>query len=772
MKHISLSVKVIILIIAFVGAGGLVTAATVYTNSSNALQDSISKNQLATAQQTTDKLDRFMYERETEIDAGTSWQQLPNFLAGTNTSATRTNVEHTLRSMKSVTASWNEIAVFDTSGHLYASSEGVQPNGKYQIDPAVASTFKQAAAGALAYSDAFVTDDRSQVSVAFMAPIRSTTNGDETVGVLVGELAWPTVLEILQSIDSSHATLLSSKGLLLGTSSSNDVQAGILIKNLSQSAVFKASQLNISGSEVVTGLMTKQSQVTSFVKEAGYLNYHGNSWVLALETPKSVAYKPAVDLARSLVVTFFVILIGSVLILLLGLHRLVIEPIQQMRKAVRRLAAGDFSEAVVINSHDELGDLGHGFNEMANKLQHAYGSLQASINVAQEEKRLLTTLLESLPVGVMVIDARNGNLVLINRAAEEITGNQAAKLLAKSNYIDAYKIVKEDGSPYPNEERPLSIAIRTGKRALKEDMYVLRPDGIKVAIRSVASPIIQQNHETNLAVTVFEDISKERNLERSREEFFSIASHELRTPLTAIRGNTSLIQDHFGEQLSDPDLKEMIGDIHESSTRLIEIVNDFLDTSRLEQDRMKYNLQPVDLTELAEEVVKEYQVTGSRLMIHLEVNHPEAHLPKAMADRNRAKQVLINLLGNALKFTDAGSVTISFEVQDGYVKTIVTDTGKGIAAEAQRFLFKKFEQSGKNVLTRDSVRGTGLGLYISKMLTEQMNGHINLERSELGVGTTFAFSLPIAADGEATTPKPPSNRSLPPTTRPPLSNGQ
>jgi signal transduction histidine kinase len=118
-------------------------------------------------------------------------------------------------------------------------------------------------------------------------------------------------------------------------------------------------------------------------------------------------------------------------------------------------------------------------------------------------------------------------------------------------------------------------------------------------------------------------------------------------------------------------------------------------------------------------------------------------LPKVLADRNRTKQVLINLVGNALKFTEQGGVTITFKVDQNSVKTLVADTGKGIPLESQKFLFKKFEQAGTTVLTRDSVRGTGLGLFISKLIIDQMQGHIQLENSQLGVGTTFGFSLPI-----------------------------
>src|SRR4030042_3337239 len=116
---------------------------------------------------------------------------------------------------------------------------------------------------------------------------------------------------------------------------------------------------------------------------------------------------------------------------------------------------------------------------------------------------------------------------------------------------------------------------------------------------------------------VMEDISERKAIERSRDEFFSIASHELRTPLTAIRGNTSMILEYYGDALKDEQLKGMVMDIHESSIRLISIVNDFLETSRLEQGRIPFKNEPFDAPTLIEAVLKEYDVTGSRRKLYL-----------------------------------------------------------------------------------------------------------------------------------------------------------
>jgi len=244
---------------------------------------------------------------------------------------------------------------------------------------------------------------------------------------------------------------------------------------------------------------------------------------------------------------------------------------------------------------------------------------------------------------------------------------------------------------------------------------------------------------------LFEDITEQEVLNRSKDEFFSIASHELRTPLTAIRGNASMIMDFFTEQMKDKQLEEMVHDIHGSSTRLIDIVNDFLDVSRLEQGKVTYTYEEVALDEVIETVMYEMKAMLQEKHLALEFdNKTLGVLPKIWTDRNRLKQIIYNMVGNAAKFTDKGSISIEAKVEGPLLKVYVIDTGRGISAEGQKLLFHKFQQAGSSLLTRDTTRGTGLGLYISKMMVENMGGTMALEHSEEGKGSTFSFTMPIA----------------------------
>lgn len=130
--------------------------------------------------------------------------------------------------------------------------------------------------------------------------------------------------------------------------------------------------------------------------------------------------------------------------------------------------------------------------------------------------------------------------------------------------------------------------------------------------------------------------------------------------------------------------------------------------------------------------------------------------PSAYADKDRVGEVLLNLLGNAIKYSEKGTVTVQASLLQGFLKVSVTDAGKGISPEQQSLLFRKFQQAGKSLLTRDTTRATGLGLYISKLLTEQMGGQIFLEKSEPNVGSTFSFTVPIQQVGVVQTPSVPS----------------
>ncbi|MDO8270103.1 MAG: GAF domain-containing sensor histidine kinase [Candidatus Levybacteria bacterium] len=232
-------------------------------------------------------------------------------------------------------------------------------------------------------------------------------------------------------------------------------------------------------------------------------------------------------------------------------------------------------------------------------------------------------------------------------------------------------------------------------------------------------------------------------LDKLKDEFVSLASHELRTPMTVIKSYIWLLLEGKTGVVNDKQ-KEYLQRTYSSTIRLINMVNDMLNISRIESGRLTIESKQADMTALVKEVVDEMQPRALEQGLRL-LFTPLSPLPMGFFDSERIKQVLINLIGNSLKFTPReGSITISQELKEGNIITHVADTGRGIKSEDMEKLFKKFNMLGGNYLTKQSGQGTGLGLYLSKSLVELHGGRIWVESGGENKGSVFSFSIPIA----------------------------
>jgi len=377
--------------------------------------------------------------------------------------------------------------------------------------------------------------------------------------------------------------------------------------------------------------------------------------------------------------------------------------------------------------------------ELEKELQKEKASVEKKVEERTQElqstKAKLDSSIENMPVGFFMIDT-SGSLLVVNALAHINLGAKSDK--------QAYTTLKSVLNGKIDIDKYIHECNEKTQTYVTRDISLPNGKFLKIFLAPIFSKEISKDKTCRGIVVLVDDITEAMIMERSKDEFFSIASHELRTPLTAIRGNTSMILDYYAKDLKDPELRDMVDDVHESSIRLINIVNDFLNVSRLEQSRMVYDTKQFDLGELIPEILKEYDVTGSRKKLSLEFIPPKKALPKVSADPDKVRQVLINLLGNALKFTEKGGVKISTEVLKNQVKVLVTDTGRGIPLKQQTLLFHKFQQAGVSLFTRDTAGGTGLGLYISRMMIEGMGGQIKLEKSAENKGSVFSFILPLA----------------------------
>lgn len=356
----------------------------------------------------------------------------------------------------------------------------------------------------------------------------------------------------------------------------------------------------------------------------------------------------------------------------------------------------------------------------------------------RETKAQLVGSINSLVFGFMITD-QFATVVMVNDVAHRLFCGSGDHSAVSCREVTLEHIESEHISGVHLSDAVRACIMSRQPQTIKSVVFNNRNWRVYV------SPVVDGDAVTGTAVIV-QDVTEENILARSRDEFFSIASHELRTPLTAIKGNASLMLQYYADDLKDPSLRGMVDDIHESSERLIEIVNDFLEVSRLEQGRISFQLEPVSVVKAAERVVYDMGSTAKQSGVHIRLGKGLKHIdsvPDVMADPARLKQILYNLVGNAIKFTKHGSVTIDAEVSKANLKISVQDTGKGISPEMQTLLFHKFQQAGESILTRDSTKGTGLGLYISRLLARGMDGQLVLGESEVGKGSTFVLTLPL-----------------------------
>ncbi len=423
--------------------------------------------------------------------------------------------------------------------------------------------------------------------------------------------------------------------------------------------------------------------------------------------------------------------------------RLLTDPIKLLTAKTARISGGHLDiEPATVQVKNEIAQLADSFNTMVADLRLSRKKIdQQNKELLHTEQTRLRAAVNSLNVGFIMTGGRN-EVIMMNGLAKQIlaypepqAGSAARPAKQRDNWTTA--TIDEQLGPDIAFMASIKQALATAKPVERKEV-LFRGRSLHVYV----APIHESNQSLG-AVALIEDITEVTELARAKDEFFSIASHELRTPITAVRGNAALLAQVYSTKLHDRDFDEMVGDIHDASVRLIAIVNDFLDASRLEQGRIKFDNQSFNIEETIKAVVYELQAVAQEKGNQLKIGSGVAHLPGIYADKNRVKQIIYNLVGNAMKFTDKGSITIDVTLANGQLKTLVTDTGPGISAQDQALLFRKFQQVGPTRLTRDASHGTGLGLYISKLLAEQMGGAVTLEHSQLGKGTTFSFSLPI-----------------------------
>lgn len=356
------------------------------------------------------------------------------------------------------------------------------------------------------------------------------------------------------------------------------------------------------------------------------------------------------------------------------------------------------------------------------------------------EKAKDDAILSSIGEGVVVVD-KDFKIMFLNKSAEVLMRFDPKETIDKK-FNDLWNVVDSQGNFVPVEKRPITIAIKTGKTITTRTdtpYFYTRKDGTKFPVAITISPVIL-NGEVIGAVDVFRDVTHEKAVDRAKTEFISLASHQLRTPLTAIKWAAEMLLANEGAK-TDTSQRENIATIRDANERMINLVNNLLNISRLEMGRLTIEPEEVDITKLINENVKELdqQIKTKNQTISVNISPELTHV---FTDPDLLENVYINLIGNAVKYTpENGAIKVQVEKKDGTFLSTISDTGYGIPKEEQTKVFSRFYR-GTNVVRKDT-DGNGLGLYLVKQIIDAMHGKIWFE-SEIDKGTTFYVELPIS----------------------------
>jgi signal transduction histidine kinase len=400
------------------------------------------------------------------------------------------------------------------------------------------------------------------------------------------------------------------------------------------------------------------------------------------------------------------------------LTRRVTRPLSETRDAAIRVASGDYATAVPVKSRDELGEVARAFNYMAEEIEHYVGEIQ-------EQKSRLEAVLEASPEALVTTDPE-GRVTMANPAAARMLGVRAS---------DRGRTLEDLGTP-----RDVLLCLREAAAngvAVREVELGDKAYWAYAAQMSRDEGDAASNGRTDAGIILaVRDITEHRSLERAKTAFVSDVSHELRTPLTTIQSAVGLLErardrldplEHRALELADQELRRIRGMVEELLTLAL-------------MDSWQYQLEvgPTDLGRIVQTAIESVESKAERFGIAIYFDDTSER--RCVCDGQKLYQVFLNLLDNAIKYSEAGArVDVAIEEDDASLTVEVRDTGVGIPQDELAQLFERFYRVDKD--RSRATGGSGLGLAISKQIVEMHGGDIFVE-SEVGVGSTFRVRIP------------------------------
>src|SRR3989344_8328388 len=473
-------------------------------------------------------------------------------------------------------------------------------------------------------------------------------------------------------------------------------------------------------------------------------------------------------LMASLIVTFVLSAVVAILLLSNSTSR----PIATLHEGTEVITESNLDYKVGAQIKDGVAQLPKSFDDATEKLKASYfedlekkveektkvltqrieelnserqkikeGEEKALIEEAKEEATLT-----SIGEGVVVTDPQ-GKILVFNPAAEQLTNVASSETVGRF-WFETVPAMDEKGYLISRKDRDMYKALSIGKKFFSQSIYLQKGSG-KITVANTSTPIVFKNQVIG-AVQVFRDIGHEKEVDRMKTEFISLASHQLRTPLSAMKWFCEMLLNGDAGELN-PEQKEYTKNVSDSNERMISLVNSLLNISRIESGRIIIDPKLTDINKLISKVISEIKIKSDERKQQIIVSiHSDIHLVNV--DPQLIREVYINLLTNASKYTPpGGEISIFISKKDDQLISQVSDNGYGIPKKDCDKIFQKFHR-GENIVKIET-EGNGLGLYLAKAIVESSGGKIWFQSTE-GKGTSFYFSLPLsgtqAKKGEVT----------------------
>ena len=359
----------------------------------------------------------------------------------------------------------------------------------------------------------------------------------------------------------------------------------------------------------------------------------------------------------------------------------------------------------------------------------------------QRARSNLEALVDTSPVGVVVLDAETGSPVSFNREAGRIVDSLREPEQSLKEFMEVATVRRADGRELSLTEFPLAQALTASETVRAEEVLLEVPNGPSVAMLVNATPIRSDGGQVESVVVTLQDLTPLVELEQQRADFLGIVSHELRAPLASIKGSATTLRES-ANSLDPAEMALFFEIIEQQANHMSGLITDLLDMARIEAGTLSVSPEPSDVAVLVDQARSAFLSSGGRNNMKIDF---EPDLPPVMADRRRIVQVLGNLLSNAARHSPESSVVQLTAVHEGLqVVFTVADDGPGLSDDVIPQLFRKFARIPGDD-REGGIAGSGLGLAICRGIVEAHGGRIWAESDGPGLGTRFAFTLPVVA---------------------------